>query len=196
MGKQSTYPTLLDEVPQLRISKLKEWGYLKDNQIQSGLIKWSVSNIVINSINVKINTIIEGKYSVKLTYRYQNKNKEVIIQLVRKDSNLGRGFMYLFLCPITNKPCRKLYLVNGVFGHREAFKGCYYASQIRSKKYREMENIYGHIFEEENSYENLYKKHFKRYYAGKPTKRYKELLKTIKRGESVSLGDYERIFMC
>jgi len=38
----------------------------------------------------------------------------------------GKGVIWHFLCPATRKRCRKLYLVDTYFLHREAFNGCFY----------------------------------------------------------------------
>ncbi len=43
MPKPQTFPDLYDDALQLNISKLKEWGYLEQEQIKSGTINWSSS---------------------------------------------------------------------------------------------------------------------------------------------------------
>ena len=42
MPKPYTYPTLYNEVLQINISKLKEWEYLKPQQIKIGTIKYAI----------------------------------------------------------------------------------------------------------------------------------------------------------
>ncbi len=96
-------------------------------------------------------------------------------------SNLGKGLIWYFLCPETNKRCRKLYSIGGYFLHREAFKGCMYESQTQSKKYRQLDKTLGAYFRTDDLYSQLYQKHFKKTYAGKPTKKYLKLIKQIER---------------
>lgn len=182
MAKPNSFPILFDEVSQLKISQLKKWGYLKPNQNISGLIEWSISNRVINTIGVEVNTYSDTPI-IKLSYTYKKQKKQYIINCVTQLSNLGKGQLHYFICPITGKRSKQLYLIHGVLAHRNAFKGCFYESQLRSKRYREFERIYGGEFELERLYGLLYKKHFKRYYAGKPTKRYLKLMAEINRIE-------------
>ena len=43
--------------------------------------------------------------------------------------------------------------------------------------------IYGAYFDADNLYEQLYSKHFKKFYDGKPTKRYLKIMKQINKAE-------------
>ncbi|MCP4442054.1 MAG: hypothetical protein GY810_24355, partial [Aureispira sp.] len=49
-------------------------------------------------------------------------------------------------------------------------------------------------FTSEKAYEEIYSKHFKKYYNGKPTKRYKRLLQKIEDAEKVDMRALERMF--
>ena len=111
------------------------------------------------------------------------------VRLVSMTSNLGKGIIWYFLCPKTNNRCRKLYLVDGLFLHREAFTDCMYESQTQSKKYRELEKTLGAYFRTDDLYNELYKKHFKKSYAGKPTKKYQNIMLRLNKIESVSQSD-------
>lgn len=88
--------------------------------------------------------------------------------------------------------CRKLYFADTYFYHRSAFNGCMYEKQTQSKKSRYLDKTLGEYFRTEQLYELLYKKHFKKHYAGKPTKRYLKLTQQIKRAESISYHEIER----
>ena len=55
--------------------------------------------------------------------------------------------------------------------------------------------MYEKIFATEKLYEELYSKHFKRHYAGKPTKRYLKLMQKIKESESVPYTESELMVM-
>ena len=57
-----------------------------------------------------------------------------------------------------------------------------YECQTKSKKWREIEKIYGAYFDADKHYEQLYSKHFKKFYAGKPTKRYLKIMRQLPQG--------------
>lgn len=186
MSKKYTFPTLYNEVLQINISKLKEWGYLNPEQIKSGAIAWSRNGNRIGSISTTVNTHNEQFYIV-LDYKYKDKPRNYKIKLVSVPSNLGKGVLWYFLCPETNKRCRKLYLIDGFFFHREAFKGVMYECQTYSKKVRSIEKELRYYFSLEGCYKELNKKYFKKNYKGKPTKKYLNLLENIEKGEGISI---------
>ncbi|WP_017732242.1 hypothetical protein [Nafulsella turpanensis] len=191
MAKYPTFPTLYDGVLQIHISKLKEWGYLKPNQQKSGSIKWSRNGNKTGAIDITVNTNSDSPY-LELDYRFREKPMQYRVKLVSVPANIGKGRVWYFLCPATNKRCRNLYSIGGQFLHREAFEGCMYESQTQSKKYRQLDKTFGAYLKLDSLYEQLYSKHFKRSYAGKPTKKYLRLMKQIRKAESVSHNDFEQ----
>lgn len=194
MPKPYTYPTLLNEALQLSITKLKEWEYLNPEQYKSGTINWSRNEQPTGSISIQVNTKASLPY-IELDYKYQDEPRNYKVSLVSQPSNLGKGLIWYFLCPQTNKRCRKLYSIGGYFLHREAFNGCMYESQIQSKKYRQLDSTLGAYFKTEKFYEQLYKKHFKKTYAGKPTKRYLRLIQQIEQIENISYQQIEQLLI-
>lgn len=199
MPRYSSFPTLYDEALQLNISKLKAWGYLEPGQFKSGTLTWSNTNWVgikedTGSISIVVNTNTDRPY-LQLNYKYGEEPRKYKVRLVSIPSNLGCGLVWYFLCPETFKRCRKLYLVDGFFLHRDAFTGCMYESQTKSKKWRFIESAYGCYFDCDNNYRELYKKHFKKTYAGKPTKKYLKLKKAIDAYERISHIDIQRLLM-
>lgn len=110
-------------------------------------------------------------------------------------SNLNKGEICYFICPKTNKRCRKLYLIDGYFLHREAFNGCMYETQTHSKKYRQLDKTLGTYFKSDNLYSELYKKNFKKSYAGKPTKKYLRILEQIEKVERIPYHEIERLIL-
>ena len=192
MAKYPTYPTLYDEVLQISISKLKEWGYLKPRQIISGTIRWSRNEKEMANISIKVDT-----YSNYIELDY-NCNKEPVnyrINLVSLPSNIGKGEVWYFECLHTKKRCRKLYLVGKYFLHRKAFKGCMYDIQTQSKDERTQTKMIETVFRTDKLYEQLYGKYFKRSYSGKPTKKYIRLMKKIQQAESIPAYEVERILL-
>lgn len=92
-------------------------------------------------------------------------------------------------------PGWKLNSISGYFYLRTAFIGCMYDSQIQSKKYRNLDKTLGAYFRLDDLYQQLFKKHFKKTYAGKPTKRYLKLMKQIQEAESIPYGEIELLMM-
>jgi hypothetical protein len=192
MPKPYTFPTLYNEALQIHISKLKGWGYLDPEQIKSGTINWSRNGNPIGNISIKVNTQSEQPY-IELDYKYRDEPRNYKVYLTSTPSNLNRGEIWYFLCPQTKKRCRKLYLIGGYFLHREAFNGCMYETQIKSKKQREIFKIIDHFSNLNNLYDEMYKKNFKKSYARKPTKKYLKLNGKIAKAESISILEFEKL---
>lgn len=194
MPKPYTFPTLYNEALQIDISKLKGWGYFKPKQIKSGTLNWSRNGNPTGSISIVGNTQNEQPY-IELDYKYKGEPRNYKVSLVSKPSNLGKGLIWYFLCPQTNKRCRKLYSIGGYFLHREAFNGCMYETQTQSKKYRQLDKTLGAYFRIDELYNQLHQKHFKKTYAGKPTKRYLRIMEQIQKAESIPCHEIERAML-
>jgi len=194
MPKPYTFPTLYNEALQLSISKLKGWGYLAPGQIKSGTINWSRHGESTGSISITANTRSEQPY-IELDYKYRDEPRNYKVYLTSTPSNLNKGEIWYFICPQTKKRCRKLYLIGGYFLHREAFKGCMYETQTQSKKYRQLDKTLGAYFKSDNLYSELYKKNFKKTYAGKPTKKYLRIMEQIQKAESIPYHEIERAML-
>lgn len=194
MPKPHTFPTLYNEALQISISKLKGWGYLNPEQIKSGTLNWSRNGNPTGSISIQVNTHSEQPY-IELDYKYRDEPRNYKVYLTSTPSNLNRGEIWYFICPQTKKRCRKLYSIGGYFLHREAFNGCMYETQTQSKKYRQLDKTLGAYFEIDNLYEELYKKNFKKTYAGKPTKKYLRIMEQIQKAESIPYHEIERVML-
>jgi len=194
MPKLYTFPTLFDNVMQLSITMLKKWEYLSNNHIKKGTVTWSIESFEKGSITIIVNTRSEQPY-ILLKYYYGDKFIEYRVPFVTISSNLGKGLIWYFLCPQTKKRCRKLYLIDGYFFHREAFHCCLYESQSHSKSYRQLIKTFGVFFKRDDLYRQLYQKHFKKTYAGKPTKRYLRIMEQIQRAEAIPPCEIERIMI-
>tara|TARA_R100000935_G_scaffold21876_4_gene40470 strand:- start:18372 stop:18965 length:594 start_codon:yes stop_codon:yes gene_type:complete len=194
MPKFPTFPTLFDEVLQLEASQLKKWGYLEPNQIKSGIVTWSTNGSKTASISIMVNNNSEFPF-IELDYKYGGEPRNYKIYLDTVPSNLGKGYVWYFICPEIKKRCRKLYSIGGYFLHREAFRGCMYEKQTHSKKWREMERIYGAYFDSDKLYLELYSKNFRKYYKGKPTRRYLKIMEKVERAESISYNEIENLMM-
>jgi hypothetical protein len=194
MPKPHTFPTLYDEVKTVSISFLTKHGYLKPNQLKAGSIHWSRNGEKTGSISIRVCTYSENPY-IEFDYKCNQHPIKYKVQLVSALSNLGKGFVWYFVCPKTNKRCRKLYLADTYFYHRLAFNGCMYEKQIQSKKSRYLDKTLGEYFQTDQLFEQLYKKHFKKQYAGKPTKKYLKLCQQIQKAESITYHQIERAML-
>ncbi|EAZ83046.1 hypothetical protein [Algoriphagus machipongonensis] len=140
MHKSDTF--IVEQFPSLRTSDLKEWD--------------TISNICVLGKN---NSLLPYRVRYELTkdglfldYYIHGIPKEQFIEIIFETSNLGIGETWYFLCPVTNKKCRKLVLSQGKFIHQSTIKGIHYIQQTEStpkrksmkwirryKKYQELE---------------------------------------------------------
>jgi hypothetical protein len=164
MAKVYTFPTILDDVLQLRLSKLKEFGYLHGSK--QGVLKWGDAA----KISIAVSILPEKKY-LELDYNYRGQPRKYRIEIVSMPSNLGRGEVLYFLCPQTMKRCRVLYCVRGYFLHREAFPDAMYKKQTLSKSGKRFRATIADIFKVGELNDELNKKHRKTHYKGRKTKR-------------------------
>lgn len=192
MPKPHTYPTLYNEALQISISKLKVWGYLNPNQIQSGTLNWSRYGNILGRISISVNTNSDQPY-IELDYNYRDEPRNYKVYLTSTPSNLHKGKIWYFICPQTKKRCRKLYSIGGYFLHREAFNGCMYETQTQSKKRRQLNKTLGTLFKSDDLYNELYKKNFKKTYAGKPTKKYLRIMEQIQKVENITENEIKRL---
>ena len=195
MPKPHTFPYLFDELKTISISKLNEWNYLNDTALKSGVVNWSNRyNEVTSSISIKVK-INANEQFLNLNYKSNDIRYDYNVNLVTVPSNLGKGNVWYFICAYTGKRCRILHLIDGKFLHRSALKSGMYSKQTQSKKWRQIEKVYGAYFDSDKYYEQLYKKHFKKYYKGKPTKRYLKLMHNIAKAENIDYRDIERLMV-
>ncbi|WP_262245970.1 hypothetical protein [Parapedobacter soli] len=193
MGRPHTLPDLYDSVLRLRLALLKRDGYFKPNIRRSGIVTWHDRyGEKRASISIETNTLSDDGHYIELDYRYGGDTRKYRVYITYQPSNLGKGLIPYFVCPQTGKRCRILYSIGGYFLHREAFNHAMYECQTQSKRYRDLERLYGAHLRLDSNYEKLHKKHFMKYYAGKPTKRYQKILREIQRGESVPYQEVER----
>lgn len=183
MPKQRTNPILYNDVKKLSVSDLKKWGYLEFQIVKKGTVNWKIYNDIQSSISIEVDT--KETPHIKLSYKFRGVVRAYNVELISIKSNLNKGQIWYFVCPKTKKQCRKLYLVNGYFFHREAFNGCMYENQTLSKENRDSKKILNSIFEAENFLGEIEKKHLKKSYAGKPTKKYLQLLEKVKEKEKL-----------
>lgn len=188
MGRYSLLPNLYDEVQTINISDLRKWGYLKPDQILSGVLSWTRYGCK-DSISIKVDTQSITPY-FELTYTCNGEDIRYRIDLVTVPSNLNRGKIYYFLCPIVKKRCRKLYFIGKYYLHREACRGMY-RIQTLSENQKGTVMFMQTVMQGDDSHGNICKKHYKRYYAGKPTKRFQRDWKRIYKAGLLTMDEFK-----
>jgi len=194
MPKFPTFPYLFDEANCITIAKLKQWNYLKKDSWKSGTITWSRNGTETGSINISVR-MFKDENVLTVNYKCNKTDHNYNIHLEAIPSNLGKGEVWYFICPFTGKRCRKLHLIKEKFMHRSALASGMYSKQTHSKKWRQMEKVYGSYFDRDKLYEELYSKNFTKYYNGKPTKRYLRILTELKKTDAISHIDIERLMI-
>lgn len=123
-------PTIQDYL-RLNLTRCKALGYFVPNATAEGVITWAQGSDVIASVRFTTDTV-----NHRCTIAYSTADGEQVTQTVWlrwRSSNLdkgvntwekGRGYYY-FVCPVTGRSCRNLYLVNGRFVSRHAFPHLY-----------------------------------------------------------------------
>lgn len=192
MPKILTHPIHYDDAMQLAISKLKEFGYLDTGISKYGTVTWSSNGNKFGSISIMSDTLSAQPF-IELNYKFKDEPRNYKIFLITIPSNLGKGFIWYFLCPKTKNLCRKLYSINGYFLHREAYHNCIYKSQTQNKTWRQKEKLSVNFLNSYKFYEELISKHFKKSYNGKPTKRYLKILTKIEASGHFTVSEIERL---
>lgn len=194
MAKNYTFPILFDDIKSLSITNLKRLKYLQKNSSITATINWKSRGENTGSINV-ITSLNNDNNFVQFIYNCNDVSYNYKVDLIGIESNLNKGIIWYFKCKFTGIRCRKLHLINGRFQHRSILKTGMYSSQTQSKYYRSLDKVYGAYFKSDSYYSELYSKHFKKYYNGKPTKKYLKLLEQINKAESIDKSDIESLLL-
>ncbi|MBC7845519.1 MAG: hypothetical protein H7Y10_03405 [Flavobacterium sp.] len=196
MPRIANYPTAVEDSLTFRLKSLTENNnsYLNSYGIRAGTTNWTRNGKPYASIGITV-THTEVNTFIKFGYNTGGEHISYRVNLISKSSNLGKGKVWFFVCPITGKCCRKLHLKGTYFLHRTAHKGLMYEKQLQSKKNRDMLGIFDKAVLSDEVYEERYKKYFKTHYNGKETKRYKKLSYKIKTAESYPSDIMESLLM-
>jgi hypothetical protein len=174
MGRDRTGAYAVKNSLRVKISILKERGILKEGAVMGSSYSWT------NGASI---TVIgywkEEKRFIQLMYTQSNgkgekKTFDYKVPIVGLPSNLGKGELLYFVCPVSGKRCRTLYLAYNAerFQSREAYKRpLYYNSQWQSK-YDYWLTRYWDYKEEVEAFREKPKK---THYQGKPTRIMKRL---------------------
>jgi len=171
MGRQSTGALTTSEVLRIELTYLLKTGIIKKGyEIHTGLSWTSGARITIETnYNTQAGNYIRLIYT-KTENEGHKTNHDYKIYLEEIPSNLGKGQVLYFLCPVSGKRCRVLYMCYGsqIFKSRAAYQNrIYYDCQTSSK----MDHANSRYWSLEKRIENLQKNRREQFtYKGKPTK--------------------------
>ncbi len=169
MGRYSTGAITTGEVLRIELPYLLRNGFIRKGQYIIGGLNWN------NGCSIGIESVYnsEEKY-LKLSYTIKHESGEseamdYKIQFTTIPSNLGKGKVLYFVCPISGRKARILYKCYGskIWMSRGAYKHrIYYASQQCSK----LDYHNTRYWALERELERCKARSKKKHYQGKPTK--------------------------
>ena len=128
-----------------------------------------------NGSNILMHLNYQGDQPVmKLLYSVNGESIQLTVFIVAKPSNLGKGNVWYFICPVSGLHCRILYDVQSKFVHRKAYPGQHYYMQVHSKTNRLIESL---LPRQEAAIEKCKPHTLREWYAGRWTKRYIRYIK-------------------
>lgn len=171
--------TNIEDLRRFSIHDLKRLGMLRDGF--NGSMTWKQNGETVSAIGLYI--CLSGNAPVMvLQYNITHTGEAVqdLVKLRHQKSNLPghTGGYWMFICPVTRKPCRVLYLHGGHFKSREALPpGTLYKCQTTSAYFR----MIGRVFDYSDTMgalgDTLRKPYGKMFYRGKPTRKTRRLMK-------------------
>lgn len=185
-------PKFLDCVEDLwcfNISSLTKRGLLMDNSFGNEIdIRLKRNDVYEARFSISIN-MFSGHGDVYFSYSYKETIRKYKVEVISRPSNLGKGVVWFFICPVTKKTCRKLYFNKGFFLHRTAFPEIIYEQQKQSKRNRKLDKTMKMALDE-SIYQEFYRKHLKTHYRGKITRRFARITKKLAEKDSFSYDDF------
>lgn len=160
------YGKTIDEYLSLSVADCKRLGYLAPLATCTGSISWTRNGRTVASVGFATKT--SGVPMARFSYEYNGKAVTYDVALRWKRSNLtpdGPNGYYYFVCPRTGALCRKLYLVDGQFMSRSAFRPLY-PQQTMSRKYREETRVWRDYMAVDDL---IYQRFRRETYRGRPT---------------------------
>jgi hypothetical protein len=144
MGRPSTGSWTVYESLRIELSYLLRSGFIKKNCVISFNLNWndqrgnSTGNIscISSYMGTEDTNYLELIYTLTNNSTDTKTNRRYKVYLHEQDSNLGKGKVLYFVCPVSGRNCRILYSAYGshYFKAREAYQNrLYYDCQMASK---------------------------------------------------------------
>ena len=164
MGRPTTGKITINQADNLSLKHLTGSGALVKGKTVKGEIRFPSG--------------IEGEFESADNYLSLRFSwGEQTIDLYSLPSNLGRGEVFYFVCPVTGKLCRTLYRAYGSqhFKHRDSYRiRLYYPLQLLGGRKRQN----GRYWYYEEKVDSLYSGRNYLTFKGKPTKRAERIERT------------------
>lgn len=182
MGRYRT-GTTTGEAVRIKLSYLLKEGFIQKGAITRGVLSWTNGGRI--SIECKY---IEDEQYIRLNYILTNRDRDkreydYKIQLTFIPSNLGKGNVPYFVCPVTGNPCRILYRAYGspIWKSRNAYRYTLFYPTQTSSKLSKYNDEYWLLDKRIKRLESEIRN--QTHYNGKPTRRYKRLQRLRERKE-------------
>lgn len=176
MARSPKFFDCVEDLWCFNISLLTKRGLLINNSFANEIgIRLKRNDIYEAIFSISIN-MFSGFGCVYFSYSYNGTIRKYKVEVISRPSNLGKGVVWFFICPVTKKTCRKLYFNKGFFLHRTAFPEIIYEQQKLSKRIRKLDKMIK-LTLDESIYLEFYQKHIKTHYKGKATKRFARITK-------------------
>ena len=179
--------TEADSLKKILISQLKAWGYF--NRRYNGLITWTSGwSETKSSVSISVYLSEHDAY-LRIWYTQANSSTEektdfdYHIPLVSTPCNLG-GKRYWFICPWYRNGfyCGRRVATLYLGGERFACRHCYDLSYASRNENRRGSFFHlGQALDKEDKIEKLEEKLTTKFYMGRPTRKYKRILKLQRR---------------
>lgn len=189
MAKPPTNPALIDCLPKIPVSVLGAgFGIPESGGAKCLRLKWGADSVVLvyekevrEPYVCAISTAGAGSLSCKR------------FRLICKPSNIGRGLVWYFVCPETEKACRALYLAKNGVVSRWALQagGALYESQAQSKLVRVFGKCTGYLFKAPKIERKMQRRYLKPTYAGSTTRTYLRLQRQLAKAQAPRLAEWE-----
>lgn len=177
MSRPSTSATHIKAVPRIELSYLLKKKYLVKGTITEGSLSWTPSGCSMRVLSKYTHkeAYIRLVYTLTTAYEGTKHEYDYKIHITFVDSNLGKGKVPYFVCPVSGKKCRILYRAYGYhkWKSRNAYQNyLYYPTQLRCSN-----DYHTTRFHRLNDFLTVWgrRKGKKDYYNGKPTKARKRL---------------------
>jgi hypothetical protein len=171
MGRYSTGATTVNAAQRIEMSYLIKRGYFSCFGKQYGShtqqMSWTdSSSIGVETIHKPNETYLRLYYTITDNRTGEKTEMDYKVFIEYKPSNLGKGNVLYFRCPVSNKRCRILYRAYGsqYFKAKEAYKNrLYYTTQLSSKnylpfdQYREAEAKYDRLIQSKKRQQTTFK---------------------------------------
>ena len=169
MGRCGTGAITTGESIRIELPYLLKQGYIRKNYTISGSLSWTNGS----SVSFVSSFTEEGRY-IRLSYYLESytgerTNHDYKIQLTTIPSNLGKGEIIYFVCPVTGRRARILYKCYGsqIWKCRTSYRNrIYYESQQCSK----LDFHNRRYWALDKELERLNKRRKKKFYHGKETR--------------------------